>query len=35
MAKKIIFAVAGAGKTFTICKILDINKRNLILTYTN
>ena len=35
MAKKIIFAVAGAGKTFTICKILDTNKRNLILTYTN
>ena len=35
MDKKIIFAVAGAGKTFTICKILDINKRSLILTYTN
>ena len=35
MDKKIIFAVAGAGKTFTICKTLDISKRNLILTYTN
>lgn len=34
MDKRIILAVAGAGKTYYICKQLDITKRNLILTYT-
>lgn len=32
---KIFLAVAGAGKTYQICNKLDINKRNLILSYTH
>lgn len=35
MKSKIILAVAGAGKTFQICNNIDIEKRNLILSYTN
>lgn len=34
MDKKIILAVAGAGKTYHICHNLDFSKRNLILAYT-
>lgn len=36
MSKSIVYlAVAGAGKTYTICNSIDSNKRNLILSYTN
>lgn len=35
MDKRVILAVAGAGKTYTICHKLDINKRNLIIAYTH
>lgn len=36
MAKrKVILAVAGSGKTYSICHNIDFNKRNLILAYTN
>lgn len=35
MAKKVILAVAGAGKTYHICHEIDPNKRNLILAYTH
>lgn len=35
MDKKIILAVAGAGKTYTLCKNVDDNKRNIILAFTN
>lgn len=32
---KVVLAVAGAGKTFSICNNIDVSKRNLILSYTN
>lgn len=35
MAKRVILAVAGAGKTYHICHEIDPTKRNLILAYTN
>lgn len=35
MAKKVILAVAGAGKTYHICHNIDKNKKNLILAYTH
>lgn len=35
MAKKVILAVAGAGKTYHICHEIDPNKRNLILAFTH
>lgn len=35
MDKRIILAVAGAGKTYYICHAINPNKRNLILAYTN
>lgn len=35
MAKRIVLAVAGAGKTFNICQCVDREKKNLILAYTN
>lgn len=35
MDKKVILAVAGAGKTYHICRHLNPNKRNLILAFTN
>ena len=35
MAKKVILAVAGAGKTYHICHNFDENKRNLILAFTH
>ncbi|PKL23853.1 MAG: DNA helicase UvrD [Spirochaetae bacterium HGW-Spirochaetae-3] len=35
MDKRVIFAVAGSGKTKTIIDILSIDKRYLIITYTN
>lgn len=35
MAKRVILAVAGAGKTYHICHTIDKSKRNLILAYTN
>lgn len=35
MDKKIILAVAGSGKTYTLCKNVDDNKRNIILAFTN
>lgn len=35
MAKKVILAVAGAGKTYHICHEIDPKKRNLILAFTN
>ncbi len=35
MDKEIILAVAGAGKTYTLCKKIDINKSNLILSFTH
>lgn len=35
MAKKVILAVAGAGKTYHICHVIDPNKKNLILAYTH
>ena len=35
MAKKVILAVAGAGKTYHICHAIDPMKKNLILAYTH
>lgn len=35
MAKRVILAVAGAGKTYHICHTIDPTKRNLILAYTH
>ena len=35
MAKKVILAVAGAGKTYHICHAIDPSKKNLILAYTH
>ena len=35
MAKKVILAVAGAGKTYYICHKIDPAKRNLILAFTH
>lgn len=35
MAKKVILAVAGAGKTYHICHEIDPTKRNLILAFTH
>lgn len=35
MDKRVMLAVAGAGKTYTLCKSIDINQKNLILAYTN
>ena len=35
MAKRVILAVAGAGKTYHICHEIDKNKRNLILAFTH
>lgn len=35
MAKRVILAVAGAGKTYHICHEIDLNKRNLILAFTH
>mgnify|MGYP000014962351 FL=1 len=35
MDKRVILAVAGAGKTYTLCKNVDANKRNIILAFTN
>lgn len=35
MAKKVILAVAGAGKTYHICHTIDPTKKNLILAYTH
>lgn len=35
MAKKVILAVAGAGKTYHICHAIDPEKKNLILAYTH
>ncbi|NHM15287.1 AAA family ATPase [Eggerthellaceae bacterium zg-887] len=35
MAKRIILAAAGAGKTYHICHSVDVDKRNLILAFTH
>lgn len=35
MAKRIILAVAGAGKTYHICHKIDPTKRNLIIAFTH
>lgn len=35
MAKRIILAVAGSGKTYYICHSIDLNKKNLILAFTH
>lgn len=35
MAKRVILAVAGAGKTYHICNAIDTTKRNLILAFTH
>lgn len=35
MDKRVILAVAGAGKTYYICNAIDPKKRNLIIAYTN
>lgn len=35
MAKRVILAVAGAGKTYYICNEIDPSKKNLILAYTH
>ena len=35
MAKRVILAVAGAGKTYHICHVIDPAKRNLILAFTH
>lgn len=35
MAKQVILAVAGAGKTYYICHCINKNKKNLILAYTH
>lgn len=33
MDKRVILAVAGAGKTYTLCKNVDANKRNIIISF--
>ena len=35
MAKQVMLAVAGAGKTYTICNNLNPDKKNLILAFTH
>ena len=35
MAKQLMLAVAGSGKTYTICNTIDSQKKNLILAYTH
>ena len=35
MAKRVILAVAGAGKTYHICHSIDPAKRNLVLAFTH
>ena len=35
MDKKLILAVAGSGKTYTLCNEINPSERNLILAYTN
>ena len=35
MAKRVILAVAGAGKTYHICHSIDSAKRNLVLAFTH
>lgn len=35
MDKRLILAVAGAGKTYYLCNEIDINERNIIIAYTN
>ena len=35
MAKRVVLAVAGAGKTFSICRGIDSDNKNLILAYTH
>ena len=35
MDKRIILAVAGAGKTYTLCNCLNSNERNMVLAFTN
>lgn len=35
MDKRVILAVAGAGKTYYICNSIDVDERNLILAFTN
>lgn len=35
MDKRVILAVAGSGKTYTLCSEIDISKRNLIIAFTN
>lgn len=35
MAKKVMLAVAGAGKTYYICHKIDFRKKNLIIAYTH
>lgn len=35
MAKRVILAVAGAGKTYHICHEIDLTKKNLIIAYTH
>ena len=35
MDKRVMLAVAGAGKTYTLCNSIDISQKNLILAYTN
>lgn len=35
MGKRIILAVAGAGKTYELCRAIDPKKRNLIIAYTH
>ncbi len=35
MDKRLILAKAGSGKTYTICEMLDENKNNIIISYTN
>jgi len=35
MAKRVVLAVAGAGKTYYICRNVDTTKKNLILAYTH
>ena len=35
MDKRVILAKAGAGKTYTLCEEIEVEKRNLIIAYTN
>lgn len=35
MDKKVVLAVAGSGKTYHLCNIIDETKRNIIIAYTN